>query len=37
MLESIYHMTIKLLLNRILLENAKILSYIRDVITDIIT
>ena len=37
MLESIYHMTLKLLLNRSFgMKNAKILPYIREVITDVI-
>ena len=35
MLESIYHMTLKLLLNHIFLrENAKNLPYVCDIITD---
>ena len=32
MLDSIYHMTLTLLQNRVLLENTKILTYERDVI-----
>ena len=38
MLDYIYHMTLTLLLNRVFLcENAFILQYTRDVITDVIT
>ena len=38
MLDYIYHMTIKLLLNHVFLsENSKILPYICDVITEVIT
>ena len=34
LLDSTYHMTLKLLLNRVMRENAKILPYIRGVITE---
>ena len=39
MLASIYHMTLKLLLNLsfFLCENAKILPYLQNFITDVIT
>ena len=37
MLDSIYHMTLELLLITFLRENAKSLQYLCEVITDVIT
>ena len=37
MFDSIYHLALKLFWNRVLRGNAKILLYIRDVITDVNT